>query len=502
MAEFKFSCPQCDQHILCDTDHSGLQINCPSCQKLIVIPPAPGATDAPPAPVVLATRQSTAVPAAGRRFPGASGAQPPKKSSGALKAVLIVAVVLIGAAGGFFGVRFALKHVGGRSKGNPAAQVAAPTAASTAQALSILGNVYSAHTNLTSMTASGTVTLFLDLSNLTMADVNPNMPANARKNANRHPPGMPRLVTNTTEVAIKFAQSNLYYLAGEAVSKIDRMTISNTFAFWSSDKGRFMFTDSHQRTMPAYYMQLPDMKPTDNPAEQFKKWQQMFADPAQLTKIVKDLGQTGDELVNGQDCYTLTAKVLGQKVKIWVDKSSHLISQWQITLGGAISDADLDDAFSLVASAFPDVPPMQLEMAKAQVKLVTPAVAKIRGTITSTTRNVETNPTLSADDFSYPVPEGVRLVHMPGAATTTASSIEARQRNACINNLRQIDAAKNEWALEKGKSNGTTVTEADLKPYIRLDAQGNLPKCPAGGIYTIGKVGENPTCSVPGHVLP
>src|SRR5271154_4414849 len=52
--------------------------------------------------------------------------------------------------------------------------------------------------------------------------------------------------------------------------------------------------------------------------------------------------------------------------------------------------------------------------------------------------------------------------------------------NACINNLRQIQAAKEEWALENGKTNGI-VTENDIKPYIKLDSNGNIPKCPAGG---------------------
>lgn len=78
---------------------------------------------------------------------------------------------------------------------------------------------------------------------------------------------------------------------------------------------------------------------------------------------------------------------------------------------------------------------------------------------------------------------------------------------ACINNLRQLDGAKQQWALENGKTNGTIVTENDIKPYIKLDAKGNLPKCPGGGIYTIGKVGEPVTCSLgttvnPPHVLP
>jgi hypothetical protein len=56
--------------------------------------------------------------------------------------------------------------------------------------------------------------------------------------------------------------------------------------------------------------------------------------------------------------------------------------------------------------------------------------------------------------------------------------------------------------LEKSKKAGDDVTEADIKPYLKLDAAGNLPKCPGGGKYTLGKVGENPTCSIAGHALP
>ena len=97
-------------------------------------------------------------------------------------------------------------------------------------------------------------------------------------------------------------------------------------------------------------------------------------------------------------------------------------------------------------------------------------------------------------------------VAVPGllAAIAIPNFVKARtvsQENACINNLRQIDAAKNEWALEKGKKNGDAVTEDDIKPYIRL-INGELPKCPAGGTYTLNAVGEPPTCSVPGHKLP
>ena len=74
---------------------------------------------------------------------------------------------------------------------------------------------------------------------------------------------------------------------------------------------------------------------------------------------------------------------------------------------------------------------------------------------------------------------------------------QTAQRNACINNLRQIDAAKHQWALEKGKKGTDVPTQADLTPYIG----GGFPRCPQGGHYTIGAVDDKPTCSIPGHTL-
>ena len=39
MAEFKFTCTQCKQHIQCDSSYVGSQINCPACQQAIIVPP-------------------------------------------------------------------------------------------------------------------------------------------------------------------------------------------------------------------------------------------------------------------------------------------------------------------------------------------------------------------------------------------------------------------------------------------------------------------------------
>ena len=70
--------------------------------------------------------------------------------------------------------------------------------------------------------------------------------------------------------------------------------------------------------------------------------------------------------------------------------------------------------------------------------------------------------------------------------------------NTCINNLQQIDAAKQQWALENNKTADATPTEADLKIYIKGNT---LPTCPVNGKYTIGKAGIYPTCSIAGHAL-
>jgi hypothetical protein len=92
-----------------------------------------------------------------------------------------------------------------------------------------------------------------------------------------------------------------------------------------------------------------------------------------------------------------------------------------------------------------------------------------------------------------------------GAAIAVPNFIKARttsQENACINNLRLIDAAKQQWALEQRKQSTDTPAVSDIQPFLGRGAKGEMPVCPAGGVYTFGTVGEKPTCSIPGHVLP
>src|ERR1043166_6607661 len=85
------------------------------------------------------------------------------------------------------------------------------------------------------------------------------------------------------------------------------------------------------------------------------------------------------------------------------------------------------------------------------------------------------------------------------AQQAQAAAQAQSQIQTCISNLRQIDAAKQQWALQNNKPAGTPVTPGDIARFLR----GNiLPTCPAGGIYLINSVGMPPTCSSPGRALP
>jgi len=98
------------------------------------------------------------------------------------------------------------------------------------------------------------------------------------------------------------------------------------------------------------------------------------------------------------------------------------------------------------------------------------------------------------------------------AAIAIPNFVKARatsQANACINNMRQLDAACNQFALENKKTTGYQPTDTDVTPYIKLNAGNSLPPCPAGGSYSYSPIGTLPsvTCNLgssvtPPHVMP
>lgn len=85
------------------------------------------------------------------------------------------------------------------------------------------------------------------------------------------------------------------------------------------------------------------------------------------------------------------------------------------------------------------------------------------------------------------------------ARSAAGATTEQSQANTCINHLRQIDGAMQQWALENKKDASAVPTVKDITPYFK---DGVIPKCPAGGTYTVAAVSAKPTCSLPGHALP
>jgi prepilin-type N-terminal cleavage/methylation domain-containing protein len=102
------------------------------------------------------------------------------------------------------------------------------------------------------------------------------------------------------------------------------------------------------------------------------------------------------------------------------------------------------------------------------------------------------------------------------AAIAIPNFVKARttaQKNACVNNLRQIDGAKEQWALETRAAETATPGDADVQGYLKNGA--NIV-CPSGGAaatfaasYTVGNLQTAPVCQIGNgfaapnaHVLP
>ncbi len=74
---------------------------------------------------------------------------------------------------------------------------------------------------------------------------------------------------------------------------------------------------------------------------------------------------------------------------------------------------------------------------------------------------------------------------------------EASRAKACVANLKQIDAAKQQWAIDAKQATTATPTAANLCPDYIKGSSGTLPLCPeTTTAYTIGDMNTTPTCAV------
>ena len=98
------------------------------------------------------------------------------------------------------------------------------------------------------------------------------------------------------------------------------------------------------------------------------------------------------------------------------------------------------------------------------------------------------------------------------AAVAIPNFVHARsssQNNACINNLRQIDGAKQEWGIDYKVPPSARPGIAELQPYLGHGSGGALPTCPLDPqdtfttSYTVGSLPTPPVCNISpsNHVL-
>lgn len=66
--------------------------------------------------------------------------------------------------------------------------------------------------------------------------------------------------------------------------------------------------------------------------------------------------------------------------------------------------------------------------------------------------------------------------------------------NLCANNIAVLANGKKMWAEQNHKGANDVPTMDELMAFVRRP-----PNCPGHGTYTLGKVSETPTCSIPEH---
>lgn len=119
-------------------------------------------------------------------------------------------------------------------------------------------------------------------------------------------------------------------------------------------------------------------------------------------------------------------------------------------------------------------------------------VGQLRQKAKELVRVQEENRELRARPIAEPSPAPIQ------SARTVWTAEQAR--NSCINNLRQIDGAIQQCALENKLNTNDVVTAEQLQPYLKNHQ--DVFRCPSGGTYSFGPVLEVPTCSIPGHAIP
>ncbi|MDO8586074.1 MAG: prepilin-type N-terminal cleavage/methylation domain-containing protein [Armatimonadota bacterium] len=73
---------------------------------------------------------------------------------------------------------------------------------------------------------------------------------------------------------------------------------------------------------------------------------------------------------------------------------------------------------------------------------------------------------------------------------------ETSRAKSCQANMRQIETAKEQWAMDNKKAATDTPVAADLVTEYMRGTEDVLPGCPSSGTYTIANLSTRPSCSI------
>jgi hypothetical protein len=390
MSEFKFSCPHCQQNIQATPEYSGTQITCPSCQNVLVVPPAPEAPAPPPGAKLTMAASTTNHPVTAT--PRIAGVPIKKKKDYTnMVASLLLAGCAI-AAGIYFGPSLYKKYVTHQEAAAPAAAIAAAAESPTNEPAppppdlsteDILQKVADTYAGLDSYGMKGTSVSAIDASAMN--------PASAGT------------ASATATVSLQLGRTNFYRMEWER-SAGGRVVKG---VAWNSGKGDFIgfgqYAPGKVKNRQTAFSTAADSSGALCAfiAEIF------FGETNSLAKHAEVFAKTNGPSINGQSCYVLNGQLNAHNVVLWVDKKTFLIPQIEFDYGGKLDMV-----------TFKTLPLLERE------KLT--RLSKLKGNVVETYQNMDTNLTLTAASFettytpAAPEPRGRRQSGpAPGRGTAT-----------------------------------------------------------------------------------